>query len=555
MTTDTIDAAIPTQVEFYYSPVFWTLCGLGVAILLVVVAVLKALQKATRELAVVAEERDAAITEAREATTARRTMRFQTMQLASLLPGTNPEETLNRFLKVILPRLTNGYAVIVDRVTSPAAIIMSRGVLPESTDLNQIPVQVDKSWAAGRVCPGAYLVPINERYVLLTSQLAPSDIPVATARSILEESCLSIATHADAVWRERSENTELRMTREMLALHEIADRVTDNPDAVLRDYLQTLLAYQPFDRVALYLIHHESESQSMTRIGHAGRDLIGGTAEAAVEHETRLALVTTDGQKHFNRSELESIGVGSLFASALTLELERGGQPCGILCLTSARTVTRDATETRLLKWVARHLVVLLETLRDRLSMERRATRDGLTGLYNRAELDRRLELAVERADEANPCTLILFDLDRFKSVNDTYGHAAGDEAIRHVAKLMQAVALNSRADDEIVVARYGGEELCVLMPKGNMPASLRIAEQIRKDVATTVFRHDDRIIPLTISAGVAAAPLHGNSSAQVLATADACLYTSKQLGRNRVTEAGSIESIDKLKNSIDRRS
>lgn len=539
----------------------WSVAGTGLIALGLVTWFALSLRSARQKLKQLAEERDAAIVEVRESTTTRRSLRYRATLFRSLLPRESAEQTINGFLKTLLPRLDGGFAAVLDLATVPVTIVANRGTIPASAKLDRMKDQIaaakatDKPWAAGSVLDGAYLVPINERFAILASSIGPTDIPRSDVREILNDCLEAVGTLAESLHREVCTSDELRMTREMLALHEIAGSVSDNPEQVLSEYLRTLLNHQSFDRAALFVATYEHGTQTFNRIGQSGRELSPGLAQTAAEHEIRLAIGSSEEQQYYSREQLAKAGVDSLFGSALTLPLTRMGRVCGVLVLSAAANVTRDGSESRLLTWAGRHLVVLLESLRDRVSMERRATRDGLTGLYNRAELDSRLQAAVANADATNGCTLILFDLDRFKNVNDTYGHAAGDTAIRHVATIMQATAIHSRAEDEITVARYGGEELCILMPKAGLSAGLRIADQVRREVATTPFQHDGRTIPLTISAGVAVAPIHGRNPAELLAAADASLYTSKQLGRNRVTDASSIQSLEALKDSIQRNS
>lgn len=536
------------------SPLVWSIIGIAIGAAVATLGLLVALRRAAAESRALAKERDAAIHEVREAVSSRRTLRYQSRMLAALLPDKPSEQSLQEFLKTILPRAASGFAAIVDRSSTPPAVVYARGTTLPDIALQTLPEKVDSRWSFSRGTSDDFLIPLDTRYALITSQLAPDDIEEPAARKILQ-SCLAAVAHQARTHHGRvTENDELRMTREMLALHEIAGKISDEPDTVLSEYLETLLGYQSFDRAALFLASDEAGTTVFNRIGQTGRPLHPGVEQATSDHEVRLAIATHDVEQYFCASELEEVGIGSLVGTAMTVQLMRAGRVCGVLCLTAAKPVARDASESRLLSWASRHVVVLLETLRDRVSMERRATRDGLTGLFNRAELDRRIDLGVSTATEQRGCTIILFDLDRFKRVNDTYGHVAGDEAIRHVAKIMQAVAIQCRSEDEVTVARYGGEELCILMPKAGLAAGLRIADQVRRDVATTAFQHDGRTIPLTISGGVATAPRHGQNAAALIEAADASLYTSKQLGRNRVTDATSIQSLDALKNSIQHR-
>jgi diguanylate cyclase (GGDEF)-like protein len=176
-----------------------------------------------------------------------------------------------------------------------------------------------------------------------------------------------------------------------------------------------------------------------------------------------------------------------------------------------------------------------LEEANERLSQL--AITDGLTGLFNHRFLHERLSLEVERAlRSGEPVGMLMIDVDHFKMYNDRHGHPAGDEVLRSVARLLTE---ERRAND--VVARYGGEEFAVLLIGTDKPSSAQLAERIRESIAGHGFPHgvEQPGKHLTISIGVAAAPVDARSAEDLLAAADAALYRAKSGGRNRVVIAG----------------
>ena len=177
-----------------------------------------------------------------------------------------------------------------------------------------------------------------------------------------------------------------------------------------------------------------------------------------------------------------------------------------------------------------------IEELQDQLQRERkRAVTDPLTGLFNRAALVEKLHTAISQIDEegGQPPSLIMLDIDRFKSVNDTHGHLIGDRVIRFVAQTLQK---NTKGKD--TAARYGGEEFTVLLPGTPAVGAQSVAEVIRKAVASAQLVRADNKQPLgqiTISAGVAT--YEGESDVMdFIDRADRALYESKNSGRNRTT-------------------
>jgi diguanylate cyclase (GGDEF)-like protein len=174
---------------------------------------------------------------------------------------------------------------------------------------------------------------------------------------------------------------------------------------------------------------------------------------------------------------------------------------------------------------------LLLRVMRLRKRLEHQATRDPLTGLYNRRYFDGAAGNATQRARRDNSTfSIILADLDHFKKLNDVYGHAAGDQALVSVADGVRAAV---RASD--TVCRYGGEEILVLLPGCGLAAAAACAEAIRHRIAGMDHPVDVAGPPITASFGVAAYPDHGDSVDAVIRAADQALYRAKHSGRNRV--------------------
>lgn len=170
--------------------------------------------------------------------------------------------------------------------------------------------------------------------------------------------------------------------------------------------------------------------------------------------------------------------------------------------------------------------------LEHRHKLEELSVRDGLTGLYNRRELEKRLHEEIHRARRYHrPLTVLMLDIDHFKNVNDRYGHQAGDEVLITVADLIQ---LNVRPVD--MVCRYGGEELSVILPETDEEGARIVAERIRgtvEDSITTAPQGD--MVHVTVSIGLATFPRDGDTAASLVRAADQALYAAKQDGRNLV--------------------
>lgn len=188
---------------------------------------------------------------------------------------------------------------------------------------------------------------------------------------------------------------------------------------------------------------------------------------------------------------------------------------------------------------------ILKFEVKDRLDISyherlyQQATRDALTGLWNRNHLQEELEKILSvSVRHQRPFSLLLFDIDYFKSVNDTFGHDIGDVVLRLAA---QAINAQLRAHD--IAARYGGEEFMVLLPETNVEGAIIAAERVRQAIESTDFAPHGCPRRVTISIGIAQFPVCGNTAEELVKQADEALYRAKQTGRNRACLAAVLHS------------
>jgi diguanylate cyclase (GGDEF)-like protein len=155
---------------------------------------------------------------------------------------------------------------------------------------------------------------------------------------------------------------------------------------------------------------------------------------------------------------------------------------------------------------------------------------DGLTNLFNRKQLDAALDEELTRAQRhVRPLSVLMFDIDHFKRINDTYGHPAGDSVLRGLAALLQK---RVRPNDKL--GRYGGEEFCAILPETTLQSAAKMANELRELIAGYSFTADQHHIKATVSIGVGALE-PGMMAADVYKAADAKLYEAKRTGRNKV--------------------
>ncbi|MFA5985726.1 MAG: diguanylate cyclase [Parcubacteria group bacterium] len=171
---------------------------------------------------------------------------------------------------------------------------------------------------------------------------------------------------------------------------------------------------------------------------------------------------------------------------------------------------------------------------RNNADLERLAQTDILTGVANRRFLEKFLCAEIQRSQRRSLIfSVLFFDIDHFKQINDEYGHLCGDHVLQKFAQLLQE---NSRKED--LVVRYGGEEFVIVLPDTHKDDALQHAERLRQLIANASIAWGDRTIVITSSVGCASYPQNGDTAERVVSAADNALYAAKDRGRNRVVVA-----------------
>lgn len=247
-------------------------------------------------------------------------------------------------------------------------------------------------------------------------------------------------------------------------------------------------------------------------------------------------LTTGDGDRE---QTIPDVGGSGLDLHIKTSELyDRRQRSIGWVVV--GRDVTEQLRQRQALEQANEQLHEQVETIEAlRAGLSEQAARDHLTGLYNRRYLGTELAAAVHRGEtEGCRFAVALIDIDHFKSVNDRYGHAAGDAVLVHVASMLSDAAAPSD-----VVARHGGEEFVVLFAEVDDADAVARTEALRERVRSRPVPVDGEVIAVTFSAGVAGfAP--GRSPSDLLSAADQALYVAKRSGRDRVEVAGHPSTV-----------
>lgn len=307
-------------------------------------------------------------------------------------------------------------------------------------------------------------------------------------------------------------------------------------------YAYTLYRYRLFDLVPVSrhtLLENMVEGvlvldndQRIADINSAALRLLGLSADSCVGGDARFLLGNWPQLLEYCNSQRETHGEIHILGRDLDVRVvplqESARRPRGML------VVLRDITNYRMAEDGLRDAnarleahVAEIEALQVKL--QEQAVRDSLTGLFNRRYLEETLQREIARAYRSGrPLGIVMIDIDHFKELNDTHGHRAGDAALQALGQLLAA---NTRGGD--MACRYGGEEFVLALPGATLEVAHERAEHLRQAVEAMRVEFAGTTLSLTISAGIAAYPMHGERADQVLDNADQALYQAKNAGRN----------------------
>ncbi|MBI9049752.1 MAG: diguanylate cyclase [Anaerolineaceae bacterium] len=192
--------------------------------------------------------------------------------------------------------------------------------------------------------------------------------------------------------------------------------------------------------------------------------------------------------------------------------------------------ILRDITQRVLAQVQVQEALKNVQQLKEQLY--KNSIHDALTGMYNRRYLDEVLPREIANAERSHsPISFVMMDIDHFKTINDTYGHAAGDMVLQ---KLSEFFKKHIRVGD--LIFRYGGEEFLALLINTTIESALHFAERWQQSLPECCINIDGKEIKITISMGIAEFKKHGITSEEVLHAADRALYQAKSQGRNCIT-------------------
>jgi diguanylate cyclase (GGDEF)-like protein len=265
------------------------------------------------------------------------------------------------------------------------------------------------------------------------------------------------------------------------------------------------------------------------RIRTSTRRRIHGYTALAIQQRKPMLIhdATMEGLYGLLEAETEDLPVRSIIIAPLILD----DQALGALILSSSNRSAFTQDDLRLLESFAATISAAINNSMLHSRMQRLAITDSVTNLYNRRgfyELGRR---EIERARRfGHSLSVVMMDLDQLKSVNDTYGHAVGDQVLRSLAD-----RLSQHVREFDILCRYGGDEFALLLPETDLFMAASVAERLRSSIADEPINTDGGPVLVTISLGVTKATPNTSNLEELLKSADRALYAAKQGGRNRL--------------------
>lgn len=283
------------------------------------------------------------------------------------------------------------------------------------------------------------------------------------------------------------------------------------------------LLYEPTDRNAAIQVWQSDQQETVSPPGREEfLELF-----SRVPEKNYLNLTRSDNTPNANQSDSHSLlsGSGFRFAARFPISARRRGLIAWTACDNPVATVNQ-------LENIGRVTSYLVENVDEYEKVEARSNTDSLTGLANQRYFEKRLNEEINRAIRYNRyLSLIIFDLDNLKGINDQYGHLAGNEVLKRMGQILRS---SIRAID--VIARYGGDEFCVIMPEADGVMCQRFMKRLRAKISGSKFIIDDAKTELrcTISQGGAVLPENGRGDKTLMLAADTALLQAKEMGRDR---------------------
>jgi diguanylate cyclase (GGDEF)-like protein/putative nucleotidyltransferase with HDIG domain len=325
---------------------------------------------------------------------------------------------------------------------------------------------------------------------------------------------------------------EQKKSRQLTLINNVSSHAitTLDPDEMMARIAAEVENHLPYDHIGIAILDYSAKELVVRAEAGSRRDAVGRRiplGEGLVGQVARSSQMTVVSEA--NASTPRTVLPGS--AAAVALPITYGEQFLGVLYVESAEPCQFPEQDILVLRTLADLFAGALHNALTFQRAQEQAITDGLTGVKTHRFLMEALSSEWKRSTRANRhFALVLMDLDRFKFVNDFYGHLEGDVVLQRVGHILEQ---NCRRSD--VVARYGGDEFVILMPETGIEQARQLANKLRGWIAADPLLRDKNI---TASFGIAAFPVHGATPQELIQVADSSMYLSKHQGGNSVSSA-----------------
>lgn len=346
-------------------------------------------------------------------------------------------------------------------------------------------------------------------------------------------------------------------SKELTSFYDFTKKVgsTLELDVIFNHVVDTLSRVLEADTLAIILLDKDTNTSTLKRVEKERREDIEGKI---VPHQDTLVGLVIETKKYFYSEDLSArekhrsvlgkeidfaCGIKDIKSILIYVLKEPKTQPDeeeNILgCIVIGRKTKKvfNEGERSLAEIMSQEAAKAISNSLSYLKIKELAITDGLTGLYNYRYFHERLSEALARSDRfPENVSLILVDVDKFKQLNDTHGHQAGDMILKSLA---QAISGELRRID--ILARYGGDEFAIILPHTNEKGAKKVAEKIRQKVENISLKFKGQEIRVTITVGISTYTENSSTKDSLIEKADRALYEAKRLGRNRVVHYGDI--------------
>lgn len=505
-----------------------------------------------------------------------KTRELENQILREMLPKNNATQSLSLFLERLLPGESQGLCGFFSADSKEAQLVSGRGALIENACW-QIPPDIMEhlekqgstvvqrsNFNSSGLTAVTHLTALNNideiyliaqpdqkgnYHLLMTTELFPVSSDRQKQIEFLQQIIQSVGFQLRQAISLKQEHSQSLFSQNKIKLIEILNNESLSPVVNIQNYISVLTNLTDAFRANLHLTESDGKL--------AERPLIRACHETEPNNQSEnnwiaqerimanLGILSTQNRVILSKSDLYKININDKIQNAIISRLEAKSGIIPIFSVLKHGETPFNPHDEKLILWAANTLSSYLMKSLNHALIKKSSCQDGLTRLANRRAFDEQLLNAIQLAqNEKSDCALILLDIDHFKSINDNFGHTVGDLVLKETAELLSTKMSKFCPDNRHLVARYGGEEMAIILPEKTPEEAYTIADQLRAACADHLIEADENEIHITMSAGVANYSPRLDEPLKLIEAADIALYEAKTSGRNRVVQGDKLQGL-----------